>query len=94
MAGQGINIQDVEALDQFRMAFAQYRKELEEMSKLMCGNFKELGEVWRDQMYGKLKDSFEKIDPGITRYLEETEGTEQYLGELVQRMRAVLELGV
>jgi len=88
-----VNVRDIEALADFRAHLIQFNKELAESFATMRGHWRELGDVWRDDMYRRFGDALEEVTPGIDRYLVATEGHEAYLASLIERLRAVRELG-
>jgi len=57
------------------------------------GHWRELGEVWRDDMYRLFGEALEEVTPGITQYLSATEGHEAHLATLIERLRGYLETG-
>ena len=87
-----VNISDIEALADFRLHLAEFNKNLSESFKTMRTHWRELGEVWRDDMYVRFGEALEEVTPGIDSYLSATEGHEAYLLALVERLRAVREL--
>jgi myo-inositol-1-phosphate synthase len=87
-----VNISDIEALADFRSHLAQFNKDLSENFKTMRMQWRELGEVWRDDMHRRFGEALEEVTPGVDEYLAATEGHEAYLLALVERLRAVREL--
>ena len=87
-----VNISDIEALADFRLHLAEFNKNLSESFKTMRTHWRELGEVWRDDMYVRFGEALEEVTPGIDSYLAATDGHEAYLLALVERLRAVREL--
>ena len=87
-----VNVRDIEALADFRSHLAEFNKNLSESFKVMRTHWRELGEVWRDDMYRRFGEALEEVTPGVDTYLAATEGHEAYLLALVERLRAVREL--
>jgi hypothetical protein len=88
-----VNVGDIEALVAFRSHLIQFNRELAESLARMRGHWRELGSVWRDDMYRRFGDALEEVTPGVDRYLAATDGHEAYLAALIERLRAVRELG-
>jgi hypothetical protein len=87
-----VNISDIEALADFRSHLTEFNRDLSESFKAMRTHWRELGEVWRDDMYRRFGEALEEVTPGVDSYLAATEGHEAYLLALVERLRAVREL--
>ena len=85
-------VNDIEALAEFRAHLKQFNHDLAENFATIRGHWRELGEVWRDDMYGRFGEALEEVTPGVDKYLEATQGHETYLIALVERLRAVREL--
>jgi hypothetical protein len=86
-------INDIEALTEFRMHLMQFNKDLAENFGTIRGHWRELGEVWRDDMYRLFGEALEEVTPGITQYLSATEGHEAHLAALIERLRGYFETG-
>lgn len=86
-------INDIEALEDFRVHLIQFNLELEESFASIRGHWRELGEVWRDDMYRLFGEALEEVTPGIEHYLSATEGHEAYLSALIQNLQGYLETG-
>ena len=87
-----VNISDIEALADFRSHLSEFNKNLTESFTTMRTHWRDLGEIWRDDMYRRFGDALEEVTPGVEKYLESTESHEMYLLALVERLRAVREL--
>jgi hypothetical protein len=87
-----VNVSDIEALADFRSHLSEFNKDLSENFKAIRTHWRELGEVWRDDMYRRFGEALEEVTPGVDSYLAATEGHEAYLLALVERLRAVREL--
>lgn len=87
-----VNISDIEALADFRSHLTEFNRDLSENFKAMRTHWRELGEIWRDDMYRRFGEALEEVTPGVDSYLSATEGHEAYLLALVERLRAVREL--
>ena len=87
-----VNISDIEALAEFRSHLAEFNKSLAENFATMRTHWRELGEIWRDDMYRRFGEALEEVTPGVEKYLAATEAHEAYLLALVERLRAVREL--
>src|SRR5580658_5986693 len=87
-------INDIDALTEFRAHLMQFNRDLAENFATMRGHWRELGDVWRDDMYGRFGEALDEVTPGITNYPAATEGHEAHLAALVERLREYLETGV
>lgn len=87
-----VNVREIEALADFRAHLIRFNAELTESFATIRGHWRELGDVWRDDMYRRFGDALEEVTPGVDRYLAATEGHEAYLAALIERLRAVREL--
>ena len=86
-------INDIEALAEFRAHLMQFNHELAENFATIQAHWRELGEVWRDDMYRLFGEALEEVSPGIALYLSATEGHEAHLATLIERLRDYLETG-
>ena len=86
-------INDIEALEDFRVHLLQFNLELTESFASIRGHWRELGEVWRDDMYQLFGEALEEVTPGVEQYLAATEGHEAYLAALIENLRGYLEAG-
>ena len=86
-------INDIEALENFRVHLLQFNLELTESFASIRGHWRELGEVWRDDMYQLFGEALEEVTPGVEQYLAATEGHEAYLAALIENLRGYLEAG-
>jgi len=87
-----VNISDIEALADFRSHLSEFNKNLAESFATMRTHWRDLGEIWRDDMYRRFGDALEEVTPGVEKYLASTDGHETYLLALLERLRAVREL--
>lgn len=87
-----INISDIDALADFRSHLTEFNKSLAESFATMRTHWRDLGEIWRDDMYRRFGEALEEVTPGVEKYLDATNGHETYLLALVERLRAVREL--
>ena len=87
-----VNISDIEALADFRSHLVEFNKNLAESFATIRTHWRDLGEIWRDDMYRRFGDALEDVTPGVEKYLAATEAHETYLLALVERLRAVREL--
>jgi hypothetical protein len=87
-------INDIEALTEFRMHLMQFNKDLAENFSTIRGHWRELGEVWRDDMYRLFGEALEEVTPGIEFYLQATEGHEAHLAALIEQLQAYLDTGL
>ena len=88
-----VNISDIEALADFQITPDSSSTGIwRRASRLMRTHWRELGEIWRDDMYRRFGEALEEVTPGVEKYLAATEGHEAYLLALVERLRAVREL--
>jgi hypothetical protein len=86
-------INDADALTEFRAHLIQFNKELAEGFATMRGHWRELGEVWRDDMYGQFGEALEEVTRGIELYLTATEEHEAHLAALIEQLRGYLDVG-
>jgi hypothetical protein len=87
-------INDIDALTEFRAHLMQFNRDLSENFATIRGHWRELGEVWRDDMYRQFGEALDEVTPGITTYLSATEGHEAHLAILIDRLRGYLEAGL
>jgi hypothetical protein len=87
-------INDMEALAEFRVHLMQFNRELSEGFASIQAHWRELGEVWRDDMYRLFGDALQEVTPGIGLYLSETERHEVHLALMIEQLRAYLETGI
>lgn len=86
-------INDIEAMEDFRARLIQFNTDLAESFAAIRGHWRELGDVWRDEMYQKFGEALEEVTPGIEHYLSATEGHEAHLAALIERLRGYFETG-
>jgi len=86
-------INDMEALAEFRAHLMQFNRELSEGFASIQAHWRELGEVWRDDMYRLFGEALQEVTPGIGLYLSETESHEVHLALMIEQLRAYLETG-
>lgn len=89
----GIDVADIDALAEFRAHLIEFNQELAENFARMRGHWRELGNVWRDDMYIRFGEALDEVTPGVDRYLAVTDGHEAHLAELIEALRAVREVG-
>jgi hypothetical protein len=87
-------INDMEALAEFRAHLMQFNRELSEGFASIQAHWRELGEVWRDDMYRLFGEALQEVTPGIGLYLSETESHEVHLALMIEQLRAYLETGI
>jgi hypothetical protein len=87
-------VNDIEALAEFRAHLIQFNKELAESFASIRGHWRELGEVWRDDMYRLFGEALEEVTPGIDFYLASTEGQEAHLAALIEQLQAYRDTGL
>jgi len=87
-------INDIEALAEFRTHLMQFNHDLAENFATIRGHWRELGEVWRDDMYEVFGAALEEVTPGITHYLAATQDHEAHLAALIEQLRGYLETGL
>ncbi len=86
-------INDIDALAEFRAHLMQFNRDLAENFATIRGHWRELGEVWRDDMYRLFGEALDEVTPGIRVYLSATEAHEAHLAALIERLREYLETG-
>lgn len=87
-------INDIEALAEFRASLMRFNAELAESFGSIRTHWRDLGEVWRDDMYRRFGAALEEVMPGIEAYLRATEEHEAHLAVLIERLQAYLDAGV
>ena len=86
-------VNDIEALAEFRSHLMQFNHDLAENFATIQSHWRQLGEVWRDDMYRLFGEALDEVMPGIKLYLSATEGHEAHLATLIERLRDYLETG-
>jgi hypothetical protein len=86
-------INDADALTEFRAHLLQFNKELAEGFATIRGHWRELGEVWRDDMYVQFGEALEEVTRGIELYLTAAEEHEAHLAALIEQLRGYLDVG-
>ena len=86
-------VNDIEALAEFRAHLMQFNHDLAENFATIRGHWRELGEVWRDDMYQVFGEALEEVTPGIAHYLSATQAHEAHLAALIEQLRGYLETG-
>jgi hypothetical protein len=87
-------VNDIEALTEFRVRLMQFNRDLAESFAAIRAHWRDLGEVWRDDMYRLFGEALEEVTPGIELYLSATEGHEAHLAALVEQLQAYLDTGL
>jgi hypothetical protein len=87
-------INDIDALAEFRAHLVQFNRDLTENFATIRGHWRELGDVWRDDMYRRFGEALDEVTPGLTAYLAATEDHEAHLAALIERLRDYLETGL
>jgi hypothetical protein len=87
-------INDIDALTEFRAHLMQFNRDLTENFATIRSHWRELGEVWRDDMYRLFGEALDEVTPGLTLYLSATEVHEAHLAALIERLRGYLETGL
>ena len=82
-------VNDIEALAEFRSHLMRFNHDLAENFSTIQGHWRELGEVWRDDMYRLFGEALDEVLPGITAYLAATEGHEAHLAALIERLEQI-----
>lgn len=86
-------INDIEALTEFRVHLMQFNRDLAENFATIRSHWRELGDVWRDDMYQLFGEALEEVTPGIEFYLSATEGHEAYLAALIEQLQGYIDTG-
>ena len=86
-------VNDIEALAEFRAHLMRFNHDLAENFATIQSHWRELGEVWRDDMYRLFGEALDEVLPGITAYLAATEQHEAHLAALIERLGGYLETG-
>src|SRR6201987_351671 len=79
-------VNDIEALAEFRAHLMRFNHDLAENFATIQGHWRELGEIWRDDMYRLFGEALEEVTPGIRTYLSAAEGHEAHLAALIERL--------
>src|ERR1700733_10823185 len=87
-------VNDIEALAEFRAHLQQFNHDLAENFATIRGHWRELGEVWRDDMYGRFGDALGGVTTGMTYCLTSTQAHEPHLAALIEQLRGYLEKGL
>ena len=86
-------VNDIEALEDFRAHLVRFNTDLAESFASIRGHWRELGDVWRDDMYALFGEALAEVTPGIELYLSATEGHEAHLAALIDQLQGYLETG-
>jgi len=86
-------VNDIEALEEFRAHLVRFNTDLAESFASIRGHWRELGDVWRDDMYALFGEALAEVTPGIELYLSATEGHEAHLAALIEQLHGYLETG-
>jgi hypothetical protein len=87
-----IGVKRIDALVEFRAQLVKFNRELAEDFAKTERRWRNLHDVWHDDMYERFGTALGEVTPGIRRYLTETEKHEAYLRSLIARLRAVTEV--
>jgi hypothetical protein len=87
-------VNDMEELAEFRAHLMRFNRDLAESFAGIQAHWRELGDVWRDDMYRLFGEALAEVTPGIDSYLSATEAHEVHLALLVEQLRAYLETGL
>ena len=60
-------INDIDALAEFRAHLMQFNRDLAENFATIRGHWRELGEVWRDDMYRLFGEALDEVTPAYPR---------------------------
>jgi hypothetical protein len=86
-------VNDIEALAEFRAHLMRFNHDLAENFATIQAHWRELGEIWRDDMYRLFGEALDEVMPGIATYLSATEGHEAHLAALIERLTAFDSIG-
>ncbi len=78
MAYQGMVV-DLEELERFIDSLTRFNAALGEASDKLTSHWVRLGDVWRDEQYGKFAAMWDETVHGIDDYLQEAPGYVTYL---------------
>lgn len=87
-----VGVEDLQALIDFKSHLMTFNRELGDGLASIRSHWSSLGSVWHDDMYSRLGEALSDVTPGVDRYLTDTEHHEAYLLELIERLKAVLEV--
>jgi hypothetical protein len=87
-----IKVRKIAALAEFRARLIKFNRELAEDFSTMERRWRDLHDIWDDDMYDRFGTALAEVTPGIKRYLAATEKHEAYLRSLVARLEAVTDL--
>jgi hypothetical protein len=87
-----VSVRKVDALVEFRARLIKFNRELAEDFNAMERRWRDLHDIWNDDMYDRFGTALADVTPGIKRYLAATEKHEAYLRSLIARLKAVTDL--
>lgn len=87
-----VSVRKIDALVEFRARMIKFNRELAEDFGSMERRWRDLHDVWNDDMYDRFGTALAEVTPGIKRYLAATEKHEAYLRSLIAKLRAVTDV--
>jgi hypothetical protein len=87
-----VSVKRIDELAQFRARLVKFNRSLAEDFAALERQWRDLHDVWHDDMYDRFGSAIGEVTPGIKRYLAATEKHEAYLRSLIARLKAVTEL--
>jgi hypothetical protein len=92
MAMADVSVKRIDALVDVRARLIKYNRELAEDFAAMERHWRDLHDIWHDDMYDRFGNALSEVTPGIKRYLAATEKHEAYLRSLISRLKAVTDV--
>lgn len=80
-----------EDMDRFTHELREFNKDISERSKRLQGQFRQLGETWRDQEHLKFGQEFEQTMKVIQHFLQTSERHVPFLLRKAQKAREYLQ---
>lgn len=87
-----VNVKRIDALGEFRARLVKFNRQLSEEFATMERKWRDLHDIWDDDMYDAFGNALGEVTPGIKRYLAATEQHESYLRVLIDKLKAVTEI--
>lgn len=64
---------DPEEVLKFVMMLQRFNRDLETNSRILQGQFRTLGETWKDQQHAKFAQEFEQLTGNLKRFIQASE---------------------
>ncbi len=86
-----VSVRDLDDLMQFRDHLVSFNHTLKEEFSRMRSHWNSVREIWNDEKARQFEQELDELWPGIKRYLENTDGHEHYLRQLIDLLQRVRE---